>query len=87
MTPWHAPLIGTGWVRHRRERPSAHAFAYRTWFLMLPMRSMAMHGAGALAVNRHAAVSFHDTDHGDGRSASQGGALAWLEELLCTHGI
>ena len=87
MTAWHAPLIGTGWVRHRRERPSAHAFAYRTWFLLLPMRSMALHGAGDLPVNRRAAVSFHDTDHGDGRCASQGGALAWLEELLKTHGI
>jgi DUF1365 family protein len=40
-----------------------------------------------LAVNRRGAISFHDVDHGDGRSAAQGGALAWLDELLRTEGI
>ena len=72
------PLIGFGQVRHTRLRPKKHAFAYRTFFLMLPMRSLA--GApsahGRLAVNRRGAISFHDVDHGDGRSAAQGGALA-----------
>ncbi len=80
------PLIGFGQVRHTRLRPKRHAFAYPTFFLMLPMRSLP--GApGALAVNRACAISFHDVDHGDGRSAAQGGALAWLDELLHTEGI
>ena len=83
----HAPLVGSGLVRHTRQRPRPHAFAYRTWFLLLPMRSMAQHGAGALALNRRALVSFHDTDHGDARRAEQGGALAWLDELLIAQGI
>ena len=83
----HQPLIGTGEVRHTRQRPSLHAFAYRTWFLMLPMRSLAAHGGGALALNRRALVAFHDADHGDGRSSTQGGALAWLDELLQAQGI
>ena len=30
----------------------------------------------ALAVNRRGAISFHDVDHGDGRSAEQGKQLA-----------
>ena len=81
------PLIGTGQVRHTRQRPSVHAFVYRTWFLLLPMRSMARHGGGALAINRRALVSFHDADHGDGRAPAQGGALAWLDELLHAHDI
>ncbi len=81
------PLLGFGQVRHRRARPRVHAFAYPTWFLLLPMRSMAKHGAGPLAVNRHAVISFHDVDHGDGRSPAQGGALAWLDELLQSQGI
>jgi len=85
--PAHLPLIGTGQVRHTRQRPRFHAFAYRTWFLLLPMRSMARMGSGALAVNRRAWVSFHDADHGDGRTAAQGGALAWLDELLQAQGI
>ena len=42
---------------------------------------------GALAVNRFGAISFHDRDHGDGRDASQGGALAWLDTLLQSEGI
>lgn len=87
-TPGAAPLIGFGQVRHTRLRPQRHAFAYPTFFLMLPMRSLAQAGApGPLAVNRRGLVSFHDTDHGDGRSAAQGGALAWVQELLCAEGI
>ena len=80
-------LVGTGQVRHTRQRPSVHAFAYSTWFLLLPMRSMAVHGGGALALNRCALLSFHDADHGDGRAVAQGGALAWLDELLQAQGI
>ena len=81
-----APLIGFGEVRHARIRPRRNAFAYTTFFLMLPMRSMRV-APGALATNRRAAIGFHDSDHGDGRSFNQGGALAWLEELLRNEGI
>ena len=80
-------LIGFGQVRHTRLRPKHHAFAYATYFLMLPMRSMAQHGSHNLPVNRWGAISFHDADHGDGRSATQGGALAWLDALLHSEGI
>jgi uncharacterized protein len=80
--------IGFGQVRHTRLRPQRHAFAYATFFVMLPMRRLADPQAmGGLAVNRRAAISFHEQDHGDGRPAEQGGALAWLEELLASQGI
>ncbi|MDO8903141.1 DUF1365 domain-containing protein [Hydrogenophaga sp.] len=75
--------IGFGQVRHTRHRPRRNAFAYPTYFLMLPMRSLRANGPGVLARNRRAALSFHDTDHGDGRSDS----LQWLEALLDQHGI
>ena len=81
------PLIGFGEVRHTRLKPVHHAFNYPTYFLMLPLRSMQQLGAGALAHNRWAPLSFFDTDHGDGRAPTQGGALAWLDELLQTEGI
>lgn len=81
------PLIGFGQVRHARLRPRRHAFAYPTFFLLLPLRGMGAAAPGPLAVNRRGAISFHDTDHGDGRSAAQGGALAWLDELLRAEGI
>ncbi|TSE35424.1 DUF1365 domain-containing protein [Tepidimonas charontis] len=81
-------LIGEGWVRHHRLRPREHAFAHRTWFLLLPMHRLAAAAAQAgLALNRRALISFDDRDHGDGRSPERGGALAWLRELLAQHGI
>ena len=83
----HQPLIGFGQVRHTRLRPAANAFAYGTFFLMLPMRSLAKFGSKALAVNRSGAISFHDQDHGDGRRTAEGGALAWLDALLHSEGI
>jgi DUF1365 family protein len=81
------PLIGFGEVRHARLRPVRNAFAYATFFLMLPMRALRRDGSPALAFNRRGALSFHDVDHGDGRAPDAGGALAWLDELLAAHGI
>lgn len=76
-------LLGFGQVRHTRHRPQRNAFAYPTYFLMLPMRSLRAHGQDALARNRRAALSFHDADHGDGRADS----LEWLETVLHQNGI
>ena len=88
MTPATVAQIGFGQVRHTRLRPTPHAFAYDTWFLMLPMRRLKDSSAmGALAINRAAAVSFHDRDHGDGRGPEQGGALAWLLGMLQAEGV
>ena len=72
-----AAQIGTGVVRHRRLRPIEHAFEYRTYFLMLPMRSLRMQACAALNRNRFGWLSFHDRDHGDGRAD----ALGWIDDL------
>jgi uncharacterized protein len=77
------PMIGFGTVRHARLRPAQHAFSYPTYFLMLPMRSLAALPDSVLARNRFAAISFFDRDHGDGRD----NALLWLDELLRDEGI
>ncbi|CAN5522867.1 DUF1365 domain-containing protein [soil metagenome] len=80
------PLIGFGQVRHTRLRPALNAFAYPGYFLMLPLRSMHAAPPGApqaLAHNRRAALSFFDSDHGDGRA----NAVGWLDELLAANGI
>ncbi|MDH0202671.1 DUF1365 domain-containing protein [Comamonas aquatica] len=83
------PLIGFGHVRHTRLRPRRHRFVYPTFFLMLPMRTLQRQpdAAGVLAWNRPGLLGFRDSDHGDGRSAAQGGALAWLETVLQAEGI
>ncbi len=95
LLPTNTPLIGFGTVRHTRLRPVRNAFAYPTYFLMLPMRSLNASSLATgisakpqtLAINRFAPISFYDTDHGDGRSIQEGGALGWLDELLHGHGM
>ncbi len=77
------PLLGIGRVRHHRLRPVPNRFDYPTYFLLLPMRSLAAAAHPALARNRFGLISFHDRDHGDGR----GDALAWVDELLLREGI
>lgn len=77
------PLIAFGQVRHTRLRPARNAFAYPTYFLLLPLRTMHREDRGVLAHNRPGALSFHDRDHGDGRD----NALEWLDDLLHSEGI
>ena len=77
------PMFGFGQVHHTRLKPVGHAFVYPTYFLMLPMRQMAVAKTSLLARNRWAALSFYDKDHGDGRTD----ALAWLDDLLRIEGI
>ncbi|MEO6017826.1 MAG: DUF1365 domain-containing protein [Polaromonas sp.] len=81
--PVAVPLLGFGQVRHTRLKPAKNAFAYPTYFLMLPMRAMQQHGSGALAHNRRGLLSFFDRDHGDGRA----NAVAWIDELLLREGV
>lgn len=77
------PQLGIGRVRHQRLRPVVHGFDYPTWFLLLPLRSLRAQPEPALRRNRGGWVSFHDVDHGDGRSD----CLAWLDEHLQAEGL
>ena len=75
--------LGWGRVHHLRLRPVVHAFDYPTWFLMLPLRHLRSSPDPVLRRNQPAWVSFHDADHGDGRSD----CLAWLDARLHAEGI
>ena len=75
--------LGIGRVRHLRLRPVVHAFDYPTWFLLLPMRALRHTPNPSLRRNLGGWVSFHDADHGDGRSD----CLAWLDEQLLAQGV
>ncbi len=77
------PMIGFGQVRHTRLKPAKNAFAYPTYFLMLPMRAMQASSVSALAHNRNGLLSFFDRDHGDGRAD----AVSWIDELLLREGV
>lgn len=75
--------IGFGEVRHTRQRPQRNAFAYRGFFLMLPMRALREQADPVIARNRPALLSFHDRDHGEATEDS----LAWLEAVLVEQGV
>ncbi|MEO8923126.1 MAG: DUF1365 domain-containing protein [Caldimonas sp.] len=77
------PMLGIGEVRHTRLRPVKNSFVYPTYFLLLPMRRLRARPAEALVRNRFGLVSFHDSDHGDGRAD----CLAWLDHLLAEEGV
>ena len=77
------PMIGFGQVRHARLKPAKNAFAYQTYFVMLPMRAMQTQNSQTLAHNRAGCLSFFDADHGDGRA----NAVSWIDELLQREGI
>lgn len=81
MSP--AAQIGFGTIWHQRLRPVEHSFRYRTFFLLLPMRSLRQRDCPALNRNRWGALSFHDRDHGEGGAD----ALAWFEQMLAGEGI
>jgi len=59
--------IYNGHVMHRRISPSRHAFKYRVFALLLDLDGMDDLKLRLFARNRAAPVSFHDSDHGDGR--------------------
>lgn len=82
MTP-AVPLIGFGQVRHKRLRPTVHAFSHGSWFWLLPMRALAREPVAVVRRNARGWLSFHDADHGDGGAD----ALAWLDGLLRQAGL
>ncbi|WP_082568066.1 DUF1365 domain-containing protein [Pelomonas sp. Root1217] len=83
MSAVASPWIGFGAIWHRRLRPVEHAFRYRSYFLLLPLRSLRQQPCAALNRNRWGPLSFQDRDHGDGGDD----ALAWFEQLLQSEGI
>ncbi len=74
--------LSVGTVRHRRHRPTPHAFRYRTYHALLdvdelPRLDATVRGFG---YNRPAPFGFRDTDHlGDGDRPVRGKLAAWLD--------
>ena len=81
-----APQLCFGTVRHTRLRPVRHAFAYATYYVRLPVRSMDSAGFGCslFSRNRFNLLSFVDADHGGGADIS---LTAWIDQLLAREGI
>ncbi len=76
--------LGIGSIRHARLRPARNRFAYRAWFLRLPLRALERQpwSYRRLARNSRGMFALNDADHGDGRPL-----LAWIDDLLRREGI
>jgi DUF1365 family protein len=79
------PRLCFGQVRHTRLRPARNAFAYRVYFVRLPLRAIARTSFGTwlFSHNRFNLLSFRDSDHGDGRQP----LVDWIDGLLKTEGV
>jgi DUF1365 family protein len=85
MRPPETAQLCFGQVRHARLRPVRNAFAYGSFYLRLPLRSMGADGFGCalMSRNRFNLLSFADADHGDGRQP----LVAWIDALLRQEGV
>ena len=74
-----------GQVRHTRLRPVRNAFAYGTYYLRVPVRSLGARGFGCtlFSRNRFNLLSFMDRDHGDGQQP----LIEWIDTLLKAEGV
>ena len=74
----------TGLVVHRRQRPRAHHLRYRVFSLLIDLDELTMldRRLKLLSFNRPGALSFHESDHGDGGPLRQ-----WVERQLQAAGL
>lgn len=85
MPPPDRAQLCFGQVRHTRLRPARNGFAYATYYVRLPLRSMGQRGFGCalFSRNRFNLLSFHDGDHGDGQQS----LLDWIDQLMRGEGV
>lgn len=76
--------IYTGDVHHARLRPRRHRLHYRVFALLLDLDEIPRLANRLFAHNRFAVFSFHDRDHGDGRT---GTLRTWVEARLAGAGL
>jgi uncharacterized protein len=81
-----ASALYVGTVRHRRRRPSAHAFRYRTYHVLLDVDELARldREVRGFGYRRRALASFRDTDHFGGQDLP---VRAKLERWLASQGV
>ncbi|MGN6570438.1 MAG: DUF1365 domain-containing protein [Pseudolabrys sp.] len=83
MTEPRASVLYVGSVMHRRLAPRRHRLRYRAFWLLIDLDET----FGELRLfsrNRFNLVSFHDGDHGDGRTRP---LRAYVERTLAEHAI
>lgn len=88
LRPSNRIQICFGGIRHERLRPVKNSFSYGTYFLRLPLRTMASANdvstdTRLFSRNRFNFLSFYDRDHGDGCQPP----MQWIETQLKNEGI
>lgn len=85
LPPDAQPRLCFGQVRHTRLRPVRNAFAYGTYYLRVPLRSLGARsfGCALFSRNRFNLLSFMDRDHGDGKQP----LTEWIDTLLKAEGV
>ena len=81
QNPPFAPEICEGWVRHRRLRPREHTFAYRVFYLRVPLSRLNEIANLWLSRDSFNLLSFVTRDYGP-RDATD--LATWVKALL-TH--
>jgi DUF1365 family protein len=76
--------IVLGQVMHRRLRPAAHRFAYRVFFLRLPLTRLERCANALFSIERANLFSLRFRDYGP-RDGSH--PLAWIRTLLASQGL
>ena len=81
-----ASALYVGSVMHRRLAPRRHRLRYRAFWMLIDLDETAALDArlSLFSRNRFNLFSFHDTDHGDGKSAS---LRDYVDGLLAGQGI
>lgn len=81
-----SPGLYTGWTSHQRLRPLRHRLRYRVYALLLDLDTLAdtLRPLRWLSLNRFNLLSFHEADHGDGRTT---GLVDWVRQRLREGGL
>jgi uncharacterized protein len=76
-----------GQVRHARLRPSTHSFVYPAFFLRIPIHAVSelekKRQSAWFGINKKAALSFFEKDHGQGHASS----WSWIVSLLTSQNL
>ncbi len=70
-------------ITHSRRGPRKNAFAYRALYLILPLSTLGRDPRPFFAFNRFSLFSFHNRDHGDGKTDLE----TWARQQLAHHTI
>jgi DUF1365 family protein len=87
MTGTHAPTsaLYVGSVMHRRLAPRPHRLRYRSYWLLIDLdETDRLDTLRLFSRNRFNLVSFHDSDHGDGRARP---LRTYVERTLAEHAV